>query len=977
MAIDHYELPLDLKSRTLLLNQTPRRLALVPTSDGRVALVHSAYLAEDTCHRPHSFVSHILIYPRLDMLQAAASWGSPDWQTDEYERGATQLLPPFNGVPHADLINDAALTAFLEGSDASADQSLARVVFPSRVDRKPESRRRWLRAVLHAFLRTGEPNPTRPRVCILAEPGVVALLVYAIARLLPSRLVGVFPFSTYEPPHTSFRENKIARVVGSYARDGLGRADNTLRRRAYVIDTIQDDCGPELMVESSWPLEGLVKLAAAGDWSKVDELRELWAADTQVMPGVTPAALAETLRVQPLVVELRNGVLKVEGLSELRRTRLGEGLLRRGDLRSRAWEVVRQVWTRPEVQKEFADLLSEHLDELFADLQRRIESSQDEAWRADWDAFELLVPVEQRAEYLTRLLESLGTTAGARMLPVTERVEWLHRWSRATQSASAVPTGLFWLLQTGDESTFRTLIGSSKCEPRHAGLAACLAFAGWADGRSALGVLKHVSDDQFREFVTQLERFPDRDSVFAKVVSDSDLSRALVGRLIQPPSQVSPGWFEELLSATRCDDSNWHKYWLKEKRLEGLLERLGISSALSRRIWDGLVARITPDNFDDSTLSPELETLCAAARRFPATLSPEQQKRLIGWETLSTHFASPQNTPETRTKLTAACEAVGQDFDSLAERWLHNHVDASHDDLERKRHNERLARALRGFHEDEESTCAVALKLAQTVRDPNLRRLSTEDLFKAIVSKPNWNRLVQRHHREINGTSIAPLSLSRSKGQAGVKTGKRLSLGRRRLPPELSRALIPFLSGCAFTAVLLLVLWFAKTGDLTISRSQPEQTTNTSSRSEHTNGPVNESRGVDGQDVKTESVRQLQDKLNKTQDELVKARAELKKLRESALVAPVPPPAQGENRASNTAIKDPESVPTSPKSEVPPSGADDNSDLVLRLFGALVRDRPLRRLNDLELARLLRKRNRFTKCPTALLASGLLRYSPS
>ena len=46
------------------------------------------------------------------------------------------------------------------------------------------------------------------------------------------------------------------------------------------------------------------------------------------MPGVTPAVLAETLRVQPLVAELRNGVLKVEGLSELRRTRLGEGLLR-------------------------------------------------------------------------------------------------------------------------------------------------------------------------------------------------------------------------------------------------------------------------------------------------------------------------------------------------------------------------------------------------------------------------------------------------------------------------------------------------------------------------------------------------------------------------------------------------------------------------------------------------------------------------
>ena len=122
---------------------------------------------------------------------------------------------------------------------------------------------------------------------------------------------------------------------------------------------------------------------------------------------------------------------------------------------------------------------------------------------------------------------------------------------------------------------------------------------------------------------------------------------------------------------------------------------------------------------------------------------------------------------------------------------------------------------------------------------------------------------------------------------------------------------------------------------------------------------------MNGQDVKTESVRRLQDKFNKTPDELIKPSAELKHPRESTLVAPVPPPAQGENRASNTAIpipphasanvetaKDPESVPTSPKGEVAPSGAGDNSDLVLRLFGVLVRDRPLLRPNDLDLARL-------------------------
>ena len=92
----------------------------------------------------------------------------------------------------------------------------------------------------------------------------MALLVYAIARLLPSRSRGGVPLLDLRAsPHLVSREQD--RAGGRQLRtDGLGRADNTLRRRAYVIDTIQDDCGPELMVESSWPLEGLVKLAAAG-----------------------------------------------------------------------------------------------------------------------------------------------------------------------------------------------------------------------------------------------------------------------------------------------------------------------------------------------------------------------------------------------------------------------------------------------------------------------------------------------------------------------------------------------------------------------------------------------------------------------------------------------------------------------------------------------------------------------------------------
>src|SRR5580692_10623138 len=61
LRLDAYELPLDMKSGALLANQAPRRLARVPGPPGRVALVHTSYLAEDTVGRSHSFISQILL----------------------------------------------------------------------------------------------------------------------------------------------------------------------------------------------------------------------------------------------------------------------------------------------------------------------------------------------------------------------------------------------------------------------------------------------------------------------------------------------------------------------------------------------------------------------------------------------------------------------------------------------------------------------------------------------------------------------------------------------------------------------------------------------------------------------------------------------------------------------------------------------------------------------------------------------------
>ncbi len=368
--------------------------------------------------------------------------------TDEYPRGETKVLPTIDHLPQGSLIDDAALTNFLSAGAAPADQSVARSIYPGRVESNLEARRRWIRAALHGFLRANEPNGTRTRVCILAEPGAVAFLVYAMARLLPPRIAGTFPFSTYEPPHSSLRENKVARVIGSYARNGLEKADSDgLRRRGYVVDTFRDAYGPELMIEASWPLEDLLKLAADGDWKAVDEVRDLWSRDPRIAGGATPASLAEAIQVRPLAVALKAGALDADGLMKLRRNRFGEGLLRDDELRGRAWQALRKVWAQPRIRDEFAELLSEHLDDLLAEVRTRAQSGPAGAWREGWEALKSVIPADRRAGHFVTLMGVVGATPGAAALSPDERGALLREWSQSVPAGTALPARLHWLLR--------------------------------------------------------------------------------------------------------------------------------------------------------------------------------------------------------------------------------------------------------------------------------------------------------------------------------------------------------------------------------------------------------------------------------------------------------------------------------------------------------------------------------------------------
>ena len=810
LKLDSYELPLDMKTGSLLVNQAPRRLARVPGPPGRVGLVHTAYLPKDSVGRPHSFISQILLLPEVGTATCTAAWGSSDWQTSEYTRDESKVLPTLDRVPQGSVINESALSAFLAGGPAPADQSLARTIYPSRVESNPEARRKWVRSALHGFLRAIEPNTPRPRVCLFAEPGAVALLVYAIGRLLPPQIAGAIPFSTYEPSHTCLRDNKFARVIGSYARNGFERADfETFRRRGYVVDTFHDTYDPDLLVTPDWPLEGLLKLAADGDWKGVDAIRELWSRDGRIAQGASPGILAEAIRARPLVVALGNGTLAAEGLLELRRNRFGEGILRDEQYRRPAWEAVRKVWSQPAIRTEFRELLGDHLDELMQEVRGRAESGPAGAWREGWQALKDVIPTERRVDEFSKLLVAMERTGAS--LPAAEREVLLGEWCQAAPAKATLPPRLHWLLNARSADEYQKLVGSSKPNARAAGLATCLALSSPAEWPMAPAFLSELHEDFFHAFIAELPGSEHCTRVHDRLRADKGICTVLVDRLIRLRSKAPEPGVENLLSALGCDQPAWHDYWLKNEgaNLVAALERLSDDSPLARRLWANLIARVTLENFasgDESGIGP----LVAIRDRFARPLAVEQQERLDGWNAITLAFVNPPPTqpPGAARALASACRAVGAAREELAEQWFRARVITAQKISEAKEKSEKLGRSLLGFYETEESAFAQALKLADEVRNEQVRALCKETLFTTIVSNENSDKFARKFEGKLVETSIrpAPEVDLRQKAPRKAASRKGVGFGRFRLSEQATRYVLAFAGGAASTVLLMIVL---------------------------------------------------------------------------------------------------------------------------------------------------------------------------
>ncbi len=119
-----------------------------------------------------------------DAQQVITSWESELWQ--RRDPGGSNLLPDALFLPTASVLDDAALTRFLQ----------------------EEEHRELLEFLLSAYLTT----PASSRIFIAAPANVVALAIYGLTRAIPLSLLEGLTFSTYESDVNA----SGPRIVGTY-----------------------------------------------------------------------------------------------------------------------------------------------------------------------------------------------------------------------------------------------------------------------------------------------------------------------------------------------------------------------------------------------------------------------------------------------------------------------------------------------------------------------------------------------------------------------------------------------------------------------------------------------------------------------------------------------------------------------------------------------------------------------------------------
>jgi hypothetical protein len=640
LELPAHELPAEMWSQRPTAAQAPRRLARIALTDGRVALVHSTYLPFDTHGRDGNYFTHILVYESLAPAAALRSWASPRWQTD-YPAGAPKELPRFEGVPAGGPIDDAALATFLDPAAALPGGADLETLFPERVrTTNPRRRRDWLRLTLAAGLRAlAEAAGPTPALALRAEPGLLALLLYGVVRLLPEHLTRGLTFSTYECPGEALRRCRHAIVIGTYTPAPAWSDDHL--RSGIALDLWREPPAPLPGSDSVAGLDYLVSLAAAGGWVTLGEVHAIWAR------GAAPAAatLVDAASIQPALRRLRSGLTALADASELARSPLG-----REFLEELAATLFPLVWTHCLEDERgvalFGDFLRRRRRDLEASLAEAIASGSGPPWSRQWALLRRLFSAAEAANSFRRVLGRVRGTEGWQRFPMETRLALLRAWAEA-DSAEFLPPEDADLLASSCKDDLAELVGA--LPPRWAGQALCGALA--AGGRT-------------EEVDALLESNPGGPAAgfceAARTVYGTKADK-LLAPLLPPKSRAAVATFARLQAAGLALEADvlrrlleqaggakrlWLQYWFDGDNLVWLGRALPPDNPLLGRIWQAYTNRIDEDflrgDRKQEYLVRRLETVRDALEgRVPAAAAAS----LVNWRRLYEQQHAPPPDP--------------------------------------------------------------------------------------------------------------------------------------------------------------------------------------------------------------------------------------------------------------------------------------------------------------------------------------------
>lgn len=246
----YYELPPSLLDRTrrgevLDAEDAPIRLARMLADNDQLAVIHSVY-RDDAGARRGNYFSHVVL-PKDGSLPLSAGAAITLWGLQSRWGGATGWVwrdEKLGGDPQAKslpawspptdrsgvILTCGALRHFLVGEAVPASPAID--VFPRRLMgvQNKEFRRLLVELTVASFLDGKQCQ-------LIAEPGLAALLIFALTALLPGAVTDGLTFSTYEPPKRCL-EGKF-QVVNAVS-DAADELRTQLRRNpgaAVLLDT--------------------------------------------------------------------------------------------------------------------------------------------------------------------------------------------------------------------------------------------------------------------------------------------------------------------------------------------------------------------------------------------------------------------------------------------------------------------------------------------------------------------------------------------------------------------------------------------------------------------------------------------------------------------------------------------------------------------------------------------------------------------